>query len=257
MSRRKRRQGDDDEEHDNLDRWLVSYADFMTLLFAFFVVMYAISAVNVGKYKVLSESLGSAFGSASEQNPGSSKNKSKAITNKSNDSTVIRQERSQMTNVANDILHALSPLIREGKVRVTQTAHGVSIEINASLLFAPGDAKLAAESRQALGAIANVLKMQRNDIEIDGYTDDVPISNSAFASNWELSAVRASSVAREFMNNGVAENRLMVVGNGPNKPIMPNDTAENRARNRRVEVVILSNLPEAARETTLVAPIVH
>jgi chemotaxis protein MotB len=256
MSRRRRRE-DDGEEHDNLDRWLVSYADFMTLLFAFFVVMYAISAVNVSKYRVLSESLGSAFGSATEQNPGSSKAKSKTATNKSNDNTAVRQEQSHMTNVANDILHALSPLIREGKVRVTQTAHGVSIEINASLLFAPGDATLAAESRQALGAIANVLKMQRNDIEIDGYTDDVPISNSAFASNWELSAVRASSVAREFMNNGVAENRLMVVGNGPNKPIMPNDTVENRARNRRVEVVILSNLPEAARETTLVAPIVR
>ncbi|MFA5172231.1 MAG: flagellar motor protein MotD [Sulfuriferula sp.] len=254
MSRRKRRD-DDVEEHDNLDRWLVSYADFMTLLFAFFVVMYAISAVNVGKYKVLSESLGNAFGSSSEQNPGSSKSRSKSITNKANDNTAVRQDRAQMTNVANDILHALSPLIREGKVRVTQTARGVNIEINASLLFAPGDAKLAAESKQALRAIADVLKMQRNDIEVDGYTDDVPISNAAFASNWELSAVRASSVAREFMNNGVAENRLMVVGYGSNKPIMPNDSAENRARNRRVEVVIQSGLPEAARETTLVAPL--
>lgn len=254
MSRRKRRD-DDVEEHDNLDRWLVSYADFMTLLFAFFVVMYAISAVNVGKYKVLSESLGSAFGSSNEQNPGSSKYRSKSITNKANDNTAVRQDRAQMTNVANDILHALSPLIREGKVRVTQTARGVNIEINASLLFAPGDAKLAAESKQALRAIADVLKMQRNDIEVDGYTDDVPISNVAFASNWELSAVRASSVAREFMNNGVAENRLMVVGYGSNKPIMPNDNAENRARNRRVEVVMQSGLPEAVRETTLVAPL--
>jgi chemotaxis protein MotB len=252
MSRRRRRE--DDEEHDNLDRWLVSYADFMTLLFAFFVVMYAISAVNVGKYKVLSESLGNAFGSVDEQHPGSSKTKSNSISNKANNNTAVRQEQSQMTNVANDILHALSPLIREGKVRVTQTARGVNIEINASLLFAPGDAKLAVESRQALRAIADVLKMQRNDIEIDGYTDDVPISNAAFASNWELSAVRASSVAREFMNYGVAENRLMVVGYGPNKPIMPNDSAENRARNRRVEVVIQSALPEAARETTLVTP---
>ncbi len=254
MSRRRRRD-DDVEEHDNLDRWLVSYADFMTLLFAFFVVMYAVSAVNVGKYKVLSESLGNAFGSSSEQNPGSSKDRSKSITNKANDNTAVRQDRAQMTNVANDILHALSPLIREGKVRVTQTARGVNIEINASLLFAPGDAKLAAESKQALRAIADVLKMQRNDIEVDGYTDDVPISNAAFASNWELSAVRASSVAREFMNNGVAENRLMVVGYGSNKPIMPNDNAENRTRNRRVEVVIQSGLPEAATETTLVAPL--
>ncbi len=246
-----------EEDHDNPDRWLVSYADFITLLFAFFVVMYAISAVNEGKYKVLSDSLGDAFGSPSEKNPASSKDKNRSSLHQTNASAVVRQESTQMTNVANDILQALSPLIREGKVRVTQTARGVSIEINASLLFSPGDATLAAEARQALRAIANVLKMQRNDIEVQGYTDNMPISNSIFASNWELSAVRASSVAREFMNNGVAENRLMVVGYGPNKPIMPNDNAENRARNRRVEVVIQSALPEAAREVSLISQPVH
>ncbi|MEQ1668314.1 MAG: OmpA family protein, partial [Sulfuriferula sp.] len=207
-----------EEDHDNPDRWLVSYADFITLLFAFFVVMYAISAVNEGKYKVLSDSLGDAFGSPSEQNPASSKDKNRSSLHQTNASAVVRQESAQMTNVA----------------------RGVNIEINASLLFSPGDATLATEAKQALRAIANVLKMQRNDIEVHGYTDNMPISNSIFASNWELSAVRASSVAREFMNNGVAENRLMVVGYGPNKPIMPNDNAENRARNRRVEVVIQS-----------------
>ena len=158
-----------------------------------------------------------------------------------------------MTSVANDILQALSPLIREGKVRVTQTARGVNIEINASLLFAPGDARLASEAKLTLHAIANILKMQRNDIEVHGYTDNMPISNSIFASNWELSAVRASSVAREFMNNGVAENRLMVIGYGPNKPIMPNDNAENRARNRRVEVVIQSALPEAIKQVSVIS----
>ena len=156
-----------------------------------------------------------------------------------------------MTIIANSILQALSPLVREGKVRVTQTARGVNVEINASLLFSPGDAKLTGESIKALQAIANVLKDQRYDMEIDGYTDDVPISNPLFPSNWELSAVRASSVAREFIASGIAENRLMVVGYGANKPITPNDTSEGRARNRRVEVVILSSLPEASREIPL------
>ena len=242
-----------EEDHDNPDRWLVSYADFITLLFAFFVVMYAISAVNEGKYKVLSDSLGNAFGSPNEQNSASGKIKNNSILNQTSASAAVRQESAQMTNVANDILQALSPLIREGKVRVTQTARGVNIEINASLLFAPGDARLASEAKLTLRAIANVLKMQRNDIEVHGYTDDMPISNSIFASNWELSAVRASSVAREFMNNGVAENRLMVIGYGPNKPIMPNDNAENRARNRRVEVVIQSALPEAIKQISVIS----
>lgn len=242
-----------EEDHDNPDRWLVSYADFITLLFAFFVVMYAISAVNEGKYKVLSDSLGNAFGSPNEHNSASGKIKNNSMLNQTNASAAVRQESTQMTNVANDILQALSPLIREGKVRVTQTARGVNIEINASLLFAPGDARLASEAKLTLHAIANILKMQRNDIEVHGYTDNMPISNSIFASNWELSAVRASSVAREFMNNGVAENRLMVIGYGPNKPIMPNDNAENRARNRRVEVVIQSALPEAIKQVSVIS----
>ena len=239
------------EEHDNLDRWLVSYADFITLLFAFFVVMYAISAVNEGKYRVLSDALGSAFGFAGEQSRDARKSKSGSPLSKAHVSAVVHEESGLMTNIANSILQSLSPLVKEGKVRVTQSARGVNVEINASLLFAPGDARLTEESRKALQAIAAVLKDQRNDLEIDGYTDDVPISNPLFPSNWELSAVRASSVAREFIASGIAENRLKVVGYGSNRPIMPNDSSENRARNRRVEVVILSSLPEATKEISM------
>ena len=240
-----------EEEHDNPDRWLVSYADFMTLLFAFFVVMYAISAVNEGKYRVLSDALGSAFGYGGESGKDVKKSIPGTVLSKTHVSEVVHQESSQMTDIANSILQSLAPLVKEGMVRVTQTARGVNVEINASLLFAPGDAKLTDESKKALQAIAAVLKNQRNDLEIDGYTDNVPISNPLFASNWELSAVRASSVAREFVANGIAENRLMVVGYGSNKPIMPNDNSEDRARNRRVEVVILSSLPEASKEISM------
>ncbi|MDR3392932.1 MAG: flagellar motor protein MotD [Sulfuriferula sp.] len=240
------------EEEDNPDRWLVSYADFITLLFAFFVVMYAVSAVNEGKYRVLSNALGDAFGGgAPVAGKGTAKSKLLAPLNKANVSEVVHQESRQMTGIANSLLQSLSPLVKEGMVRVTQTARGVNVEINASLLFAPGAANLTEESKKALQAIAVVLKDQRNDMEIDGYTDDVPISNPLFPSNWELSAVRAGSVAREFVASGIAENRLMVVGYGSNKPIMPNDSVENRARNRRVEVVILSTLPEASREISL------
>lgn len=245
----RRRQHED--EHDNPDRWLVSYADFITLLFAFFVVMYAISAVNEGKYRVLSDSLGSAFGYPGEQNKDAKRPRSGTPLGKTNVSEVVRQESNQMTDIANSILKSLAPLVSEGKVRVTQTARGVNVEINASLLFAQGDARLTAESRKALQAIAVVLKDQRYDLEIDGYTDDMPINNPLFPSNWELSAVRASSVAREFIASGIAENRLMVVGYGANKPITPNDTSDGRARNRRVEVVILSSLPEASKELSL------
>lgn len=243
------------EEPDNHDRWLVSYADFMTLLFAFFVVMYAISSLNEGKYRVLSNSLTGAFGSALIP--------SGKITNVPSEKPIkldplpmvkqknpepLRREREQMTGMARDILSVLEPLVREGKVRVTQTSRGIAIEINASVLFAPGDAKLNEDSNLALKAIASVLKTDNHAIQVEGFTDILPIKNSIFPSNWELSAVRASTVVRLFTENGVDENRMTAVGQGPKLPVGSNETPEGRARNRRVTVTILAMLPEQAVE---------
>lgn len=239
------------EEPDNHERWLVSYADFMTLLFAFFVVMYAISSLNEGKYRVLSNSLTGAFGKTIIVPP-----KTQDVTYPSvvkldplpmvrqKNSEALRKEREQMTSVAKDIMTVLEPLVREGKVRVTQTSRGVTIEINASLLFAPGDARLNLDSVQALVAIASVLKLDNHAIQVDGHTDNVPIKNSIFPSNWELSAVRASTVARLLTENGVDEMRVTAVGQGAKLPAETNDTPEGRARNRRVSVTILAVLPE-------------
>jgi chemotaxis protein MotB len=248
------------EEHENHERWLVSYADFMTLLFAFFVVMYAISSVNDGKYRVLSESLTGAF----RQNQVSG-GKIPDVTQvaplavvpfpilKSKNGEALKKERDKMTSVAKDVMAVLEPLVREGKVRVTQTSRGVSIEINASVLFAPGEAKLSQDSYEALRVIATVLKSDDHAIQVEGFTDNLPINNSIFPSNWELSAVRASSVARLFMEQGVDENRLVAVGQGPKNPVGPNDTAEGRSRNRRVTVTILSMLPEPVVEVPVAA----
>ncbi len=238
------------EEHDDPNRWLVSYADFITLLFAFFVVMYAISAVNEGKYKVLSNVLGNAFGYTAGTPVNLKDNRLEVTAPSPKVSGVVRQENTQMTGIAKNLLQLLAPLVNTGEVHVTQTSRGVNVEINASLLFAPGNAQLTTTSISALHAIAQVLKTQRNNMEIDGYTDNVPINTPLFPSNWELSAVRASSVAREFVADGIAEDRLKVVGYGSNKPILPNDTAAGRARNRRVELVILSTLPQPEKEVS-------
>lgn len=239
------------EELENHDRWLVSYADFMTLLFAFFVVMYAISSLNEGKYRVLSSALTGAFGTTA--NPQGAipdlKNQQASVINvvpkfKPRHSEPLKKEREKMTVVARDILTVLEPLVREGKVKVTQTSRGVSIEINASLLFKQGEAKLNLDSIQALTAIAAVLKIDSHAIQVEGFTDNVPIKNSVFPSNWELSATRASTVARLFMENGVDENRITAVGQGPKNPVGSNDSVEGRARNRRVTITILAVLPE-------------
>lgn len=247
-----------DEESDNHERWLVSYADFITLLFAFFVVMYALSSLNEGKYRVLSNSLVNAFGRVQsapikgEPQP-TPVGLPRALPPRQRTSEAVRREREQLTGVARSIQQVMAPLVQQGKVRVTQNARGVSVEINASVLFAPGDAKLSEESVQALKAVAEVLKDDAHAIQVEGHTDSVPIRNAQFPSNWELSSVRASSVVRLFIENGIDQGRLTAVGHGPTQPVGQNDTVEGRLRNRRVSVMILSNVPDAATEVPLAA----
>jgi chemotaxis protein MotB len=143
-----------------------------------------------------------------------------------------------MKSVASEVLRVMAPLIKEGQVRVTQNALGVSIEINASVLFAPGQAQLEPQSIQVLSAVAQVAAMVPNDIKIEGHTDPIPIATSAFPSNWELSTARASSVVRLFIANGVEPARLTALGFADQRPVEPNTTPESRARNRRVTVMI-------------------
>jgi chemotaxis protein MotB len=239
-----------EEAGENHERWLISYADFITLLFAFFVVMYAISIVNEGKYKVLSNALGDAFGGRGAVKPTTSVEPplplSSIIARKRFDAA--KRERERLDILARDLSNTLAPLIKTGKVRVTQTSRGVSVEINASVLFDPGEARLAGDSKEVLGAVAGLLRNDTHAIQVEGHTDMTPISNSAFASNWELSTVRASSVVRLFIDKGVAEKRLTAVGNAANQPVASNDDAVGRARNRRVAVTILAALPEGGGE---------
>ncbi len=249
------------EEPDNHDRWMVSYADFLTLLFAFFVVMYSVSSVNEGKYRVVSQALTGAFNQmlpVQEQpylpDPKAVQFKVISRPKVPEKTETLVQERVKMTGLAHGILDVLAPLIREGKVRVTQTNRGVAIEINASVLFAPGGANLSAESSQALSAVASVLAGDDHDIQVEGYTDNLPINNVIFPSNWELSAVRAGSVVRLFIDRGVDENRLTAVGQGPKTPVSSNDTPEGRARNRRVTITILALLPEVKTEVPIAGP---
>jgi chemotaxis protein MotB len=242
-----------EEPGENHDRWLVSYADLVTLLFAFFVVMYAISVVNDGKYKVLSDALGDAFGGRAA--PAAKAERAQvepalplsAIVARRR-TEAMRREKERLTALARQLGATLAPLVKAGKVRVTQSGRGVSVEINASVLFDSGDARLTGDSVEALRAVAGLLKEDTHAIQVEGHTDNVPISNTPFPSNWELSAVRASSVVRLFIDSGMAPERLTAVGHGANEPVAPNTDAIGRARNRRVAVTIISALPEAPTE---------
>lgn len=157
-------------------------------------------------------------------------------------------QREKMRNVASDIMRALQPLVAQGKVRLLETSRGVTIEINDSVLFAPGQARLQTQSNQALGAVAEVLADSDFPITIEGHTDNVPIATVQFPSNWELSAVRATTVLRLFNERGVGAERLTAIGYGETRPVETNITAEGRARNRRVSILIDSERPEEPTE---------
>ncbi len=249
------------EEHDNHERWLVSYADFITLLFAFFVVMYALSTVNEGKYRVLSDSMVTAFRNVPINTSSSLPQtlplpiplaqKPQAANKTPADAVARQKQRDTMRNVASDILKVMAPLVAEGKVRVVETSRGVTIEINDSVLFSPGQALLQPPLAKAMAAIAEVLAATEFPITIEGHTDNVPIKTPQFPSNWELSAVRATTVLRLFAENGVAPERLTAIGYADTRPVEPNFLAEGRARNRRVSILIDSLVPEKGREVSL------
>jgi len=250
------------EEHENMERWLVSYADFITLLFAFFVVMYAISSVNEGKYRVMSDSLISAFKEAPssdkliqmdtkspEMLTGTGKPIGKTVPQPQ---TVERQQAAdRMKKVAKNVLQAMQPLIQDGQVRVTQSPRGITVEINASVLFKSGDAILQPQSSEALAAVAHVLTQIENPIQVEGHTDNIPINSPSLPSNWELSSARAGSVVRLFTERGVPAARMVAIGYADNRPVDTNATLDGRSRNRRVNVLILNEVGGVASEITL------
>lgn len=245
------------EEHENHERWLVSYADFITLLFAFFVVMYAISSINEGKYKVLSDSIVQAFKNVptSEkiiyiqapmpQNAAESGKPIPQIIPMQKPEVIAgepekQQRRESMKSVATNVLMVMEPLVKGGQVKVTESNRGISIEINASLLFETAKADLNKDSIAVLTAVAKVLATDTHQIQVEGHTDNLPIKSPVFPSNWELSAARASSVIRLFSDNGVTSDRMVAIGYADNRPVEGNDTLEGRSRNRRVTVMILA-----------------
>lgn len=242
MARRSKR-----TEHDNHDRWMISYADFVTLLFAFFVVMYAVSSVNEEKYKTFSNSLSIAFTKKPiTASTGVVENQQdqmlKALVDKRTARLGEQQRKIQerMKNLASGLSEVMASLINQRTVNINQTKRGVVIDISASTLFRTGEAALQPGALDVLRQVAAVLSKEDMPIEVEGHSDDIPIATAQFPSNWELSSARASSVARMLIDNGVSAKRLAVVGLASNQPLVPNDSPENRARNRRVIITIMS-----------------
>lgn len=253
------------EEPDKHDRWLVSYADFITLLFAFFVVMYAVSSVNEGKYRVLADSLTSAFGSADPsliqfgtvpvtvgKDQRASSNSPSLIqlpiqgepnfdpSQKADYAARAPGFRDpQLDKVAERLKQDMGTLIADDLVDVRRKGKRLEIEFKSSVLFKSGGARLAPEAFHILENVAEQLRGFSNPINIEGFTDDHPIHTSTFLSNWELSAARAASVVHLFIDYGVVPSRLAAIGYGEHRPVADNATPEGRAENRRVVLVVL------------------
>ncbi len=254
MARRKRT-----EEHENLERWLVSYADFITLLFAFFVVMYSISSVNEGKYRVLSDSLVAAFKQAPRHlqpiqfgdRPSSLRPQSGVPDGPTGSMIELRAtppggQSQAMMQIQKQLAHALSSLVDEHLIRIRRDDLWVEVEISERLLFPSGSVQLGEQALPVLRKVAAILEAVPNPVQVEGFTDNVPINTPVYPSNWELSAARAASVVHLFMREGVAPQRMAAVGYGEFRPIANNDTPAGREKNRRVVVVVLAD-PAARR----------
>ncbi|ROR34949.1 flagellar motor protein MotD [Inmirania thermothiophila] len=254
MARRRRRR----EEHENLERWLVSYADFITLLFAFFVVMYAVSSVNEGKYRVLSDALAAIFQAtprATAPIQVGEPLRGKAPVPEDVRSGVelpvpppaaragldLGRAGAEVARMAEEMRRTLAPLIDQDLVTVRKGDFWLEVEIRNKVLFPSGSARLAPQAEAVLERVAAILRPHPNPIHVEGHTDDVPIRNDLFPSNWELSAARAASVVHLFARAGVAPERMAAIGYGEYRPVAANDTEEGRARNRRVVIVVLAS----------------
>ncbi len=242
-----RRNDYENSVRNNTDRWIVSYADFITLLFGFFVMMYAISSVSDGSYRVLSDSIVEALAKPDMQAKDSellSSDEDAEIDEKSGFKGESYKENKLdddllIKSMANTVKKSLSPWMEMNLIDVVQTPVRLEIEINASVLFDSGSAVLAPDAEPILEVIADILKEFPNGIHIEGFTDNMPISNSVYPSNWELSAFRAASVVRMFRVKGVKPERMAAVGYGEFRPVANNFTQEGRNRNRRIVIVVL------------------
>ena len=287
-SRRGRRGGGHGGGHEGGDeRWLLTYADMITLLMALFMVLFSISSVNISKYQVLQRALQKAFmggvldgGKSFQQGePTRIQGVQSATASQQMDSTfqitshnligkvapaptaaqkaaakkAAAEEESNLEQIKTQVdsyakLHGFS-----GLIQTSIDQRGLVIRLlTDKVLFDSGHAELKATGSPILLEVSHLLVTTKfsNAIAVEGNTDNVPISGGEFPSNWELSTARANAVLEFFIHHSVPQHRLTVVGFADQNPIAPNDTADGRGLNRRVDVVVLRNATQSQGATS-------
>jgi chemotaxis protein MotB len=250
------------EDHVNHEAWAIPYGDLVTLLLAFFVVMYAVSSVNEGKYRVLSDSLTAAFRGTPRtmepvpigDKPAKAKGDDTLAGIKPNQAIKFPEKseqeasedealQAQLRQMTDDLQAAMQELIDQDMIRVQRAPSWVEVEIKTDILFPSGSAEIEAAAVAILERLAAILADRPYPIRIEGHTDNRPIRTAQFPSNWELSAARAARIVRLFEQRGITATRMVVAGMGENQPLAENTTPEGRNRNRRVALVILGAPP--------------
>lgn len=222
------------EEAHNTDRWLLTYADLITLLLGLFVILYAMSKIDSERYSKIVSALGGVFGNPDKVLPNSRMEVREPI---------LSEVQIEKKLIQDEIKSTLAPSVKSGLVSVSYNERGVTVHLMEELLFETGKADLKNNSLTVLDSLATILRTLPNEIRIEGHTDNVPINTPRFPSNWHLSVERAVAAAYYLITkHKLTPEKISVAGYSEYHAIAPNDTPENRARNRRVDIVIVTNI---------------
>jgi chemotaxis protein MotB len=221
------------EEPEDAGRWLLTYSDMITLLLGLFVILYGMSKIDTEKYEQVVVAMGGIFGRDGGIMEGKRPSAGDGLS-------PLQRERN---NIQKEIQHAIGGMASKGLVSLSQNERGVTVHLTEELLFNSGSADLKQTSLNVLDSLAAVLKTLPNDVRIEGHTDNIPIHTDKFPSNWHLSVIRAVNTSAYMMNkHGLRPEQLSVAGYAEFRPLAPNTTESNRSQNRRVDIVIVTNV---------------
>ena len=266
---------DDEDDDEARNRWILSYADFITLLFAFFVVMYSVSSVNAGKFRVLSESMTTVFHAAPDlpapidlgggmpgiyQHPGAPDGgiPSRMLEVVALDDfpvpvAEINPSDRRTVDLAKKVEHVLKGAIEMEQVNVRESENWTEIELDSEFMFATGQGRLSERATQLIAKAATVIQATDTPVRVEGFTDNIPVTGGAYGSNWELSAARAANVVESLATAGVEPERMSATGFGELHPVGDNASRDGRRQNRRVVVAIAKHKQVPGASASLAA----
>ncbi len=247
-------------EHVNHERWLVSYADFITLLFATFTALYALSKADANKAKAVADGMREAFGTATPQMIPMEAPESEAIPStkhrrppgKSDERSKKKAGKQEFEQMKDEMERFLMTKGALNKVQIDLQERGLRVSLKEGGFFESGKAEVKTDAYAILAELAAKLVKYNNQLRVEGHTDNVPIRSRTFPSNWELSSARATNVTRVLSEKfGVPAGKMSATGYGEHRPVAGNDTEAGRARNRRVDLVVLSSGSEGSEPRVL------